>query len=211
MKKPFSSLFKPAHLAILVFALPAGNLPADSLWKTGISQPMYADKKAHAVGDILTVVIQENNASTRNNQTTTAKTSSIDASIASFLYGPAASGLLTKGGQYPAMSLKGASAYNGGGTINNSETITAQLAVRVIDVLPNGNMVIEGRRQTSYSGEKQDAILRGTIRPDDITPSDTIFSFNIADATIQFVGKGTISDAQRKNWFLRLWDKFSPF
>src|SRR5581483_3882640 len=170
-----------------------------------------ADKKARAVGDIITVLIQENNGSTRQNNTTTSKKASADASIASFLYGPTASGLLTKAGSYPALKFSSASDFNGGGTINNSETITARLAVRVIDVLPNGNLVIEGRRQTAFSGEKQEAILRGTVRSDDLLANDTVYSYNIADSTIQFIGKGIVSDTQRKGWFHRIWDKVAPF
>jgi flagellar L-ring protein precursor FlgH len=119
--------------------------------------------------------------------------------------------LLTKGGQYPAMSFAGKNTYSGGGQINNAETITAQIAVRVIDVLPNGNLVVEGRSHTAFSGEKQDAILRGTIRYDDISANNTIYSYNIADASIQFVSKGTITDNQNKGWFNRIWDKINPF
>ena len=70
--------------------------------------------------------------------------------------------------------------------------------MRVIDVLPNGNLVVEGRRQTAFSGEKQDAILRGTVRFDDISANNTVFSYNIADASIQFVSHGTISDNQKR-------------
>ena len=172
---------------------------------------MFADKKARRVGDIVTIVVQQSTGATRNNNTTTAKQTSVDASIASFLYGPAASGLLTKGGTYPAMSFSGKNTYSGGGQINNAETITDQLAVRVIDVLPNGNLVVEGRRHTAFSGEKQDAILRGTIRYDDILANNTIYSYNVADASIQFVSHGTVTDSQNKGWFNRIWDKVNPF
>ena len=210
MNKLFSSLFNWTGLALLLFTVQITNLGADSLWKQETSNSMFGDKKAHAVGDILTILIQENNGATRQNNTTTSKKSSTDASISSFLYGPTASGLLTKGGNYPAMKYANDSEFAGGGQINNSETITARLPVRVIEVLPNGNMVVEGRRQTSFSGEKMDAILRGTVRADDVSANNTLFSFNVADATIQFKSAGTISDSQRKGWFMRIWDKVNP-
>jgi flagellar L-ring protein precursor FlgH len=185
---------------------------ADSLWKSDTSSSsMFADKKARRVGDIVTIIVQQNNSATRNNNTTTAKQTAVDASIASFLYGPAASGLLTKGGAYPAMNFTGKNTYSGGGQINNAETITDQVAVRVIDVLPNGNLVVEGRRHTAFSDEKQDAVLRGTIRYDDIMANNTIYSYNVADASIQFVSHGTITNSQRKGWFNRFWDKVNPF
>ena len=179
--------------------------------ESGISRNICADKKAQAVGDILTILIQENNGATRNNNTTTSKKASVAAAVSSVLYSPSASGLLTKKGALPALNYTSDTEFTGGGTINNAETITAQVSVRVVDVLPNGNMVIEGQLRTAFSGEKQDAVVRGTVRPDDVMANNTLYSYNIADATIQFISKGTITDAQRKGWFTKVWDKLSPF
>jgi flagellar L-ring protein precursor FlgH len=211
MSRPLSSLYNSTTLALLLISLQVGNVAADSLWQNEASRAMFADKKARSVGDILTIVIQENNGATRQNNTTTSKKASVNAAIASILYNPALSGLLTKKGTLPALNYTTDSEFNGGGQINNSETITAQMAVRVIDVLPNGNMVIEGRLHTAFSGEKQDAIVRGIVRPDDIASNNTLFSYNISDATIQFISKGTITDNQSKGWLTRVWDKVSPF
>ena len=121
MKTSCLSLCDASHLASLaVYIAVDKSWAADSLWKDDASSAsMFADKKAHRVGDIVTVIIQENNGATRNNNTTTARTSSVDASITSFLYPASASGLLTKGGQLPAMSLCGKNSFNGGGQINN--------------------------------------------------------------------------------------------
>lgn len=211
MIKLSSSLYNLVALLFLLASLPMANVSAGSLWQDGNSRSMFADKKAHAVGDILTIIIQENNGATRQNNTTTSKKASADASIANFFYSPGASGLLTKNGTLPALKYNSDTEFAGGGQINNQETITAQMAVRVVDVLPNGNLVIEGRLHTAFSGEKQDAIVRGVARPDDIASNNTLFSFNIADATIQFISKGTITDNQRKGWFTKVWDKLSPF
>jgi len=184
---------------------------ADSLWQENNSRPIVADKRAVAVGDILSIVVQESSTATKDNSTKTAKKSSIDAAINSFLYSPGASSLLTKKGQLPAINLKSSQDFDGSGKINNSERIVARVAVRVIDLLPNQNLVVEGKRQTSFSGETQDVILRGIVRPADITAQNTVFSYNVADATIKFVSKGTVSDNQRKGWFTRIWEKITPF
>jgi flagellar L-ring protein FlgH len=194
-----------------LWLLCAAPLPADSLWQEGQSRPMYSDKRASKVGDIVTILVQETTTAKKDNSTTTGKQSSIDASIATFLYSPTASTFLTKNGTMPAVKLDGKSDFTGGGTINNSQTIIASVAVRVIDVLPNGNLVIEGTRESAFSSEQQTIILRGTIRAEDISANNTVFSFNVSDATIKFISKGTISDSQRKGWFQRIWDKFSPF
>ena len=135
----------------------------------------------------------------------------MDVGLDTIFYTPAASKLLTKGGELPAIKFGGSQSFDGGGKINNSETITARIAVRVVDVQPNGNMIIEGRRETFVSGEKQEAVLRGIIRGEDVTANNTVFSYNITDATIKFTGKGTISDNVRKGWLHRVWEKVTPF
>lgn len=220
MKKPFLCPFNPsrrlrssgtAALAALLLSLMAGNSFAQSLWKEDSSRSLVADRKARAVGDILTIMVQESNTAAKNNSTQTAKKSGVDASISSFLYGPGASGLLTKGGQYPALKFDAKQDFSGGGKISNSEQITARIAVRVMDVLPNGNLVIEGTRQTSFSGETQDAVLRGVVRGEDVTANNTVFSYNVADASIKFISKGSVSNVQKKGWFTRTWEKVSPF
>jgi flagellar L-ring protein FlgH len=194
--------------ALLFFAAP---LRADSLWHEDEGRSMCADKRAGRIGDIVTILVQESSAATKDNSTKTSKESKVDAAIATFLFSPAASGLMTQGGQMPGLKFNNSSSFAGGGTINNSQNIMASLAVRVTDVLPNKNLIVEGNRESSFSGEQQTIILRGTIRPDDILPNNTVLSYNVADATIKFVTKGTITDSQRKGWFQRFWDKLSPF
>ena len=204
------SLLRLAAIHLLL-ASPLAEAGPGSLWKDESSRSMVADKRARAVGDIITIVVQENAAATKENNTKTSKSAAVDASLNTVLFSPTASGFLTKGGQLPALKYSAKSDFDGGGKINNSERITARIAVRVADILPNGNMLVEGRRDTSFSGEKQEAILRGLVRSEDVTANNTVFSYNVADASIQFRSKGTISDAQRKGWFTKIWDKLSPF
>lgn len=196
--------------AALAFTLPA-NTFSQSLWHDEISKPMYVDKRATSKGDIITIVVSETSTASKNNETKTEKKSSLSAAITSFLYPVTASGLLTKKGQLPAMAYNSDVNHDGSGSINNSETVVAKVAVRIVDVLPNHNLVVEGRRETAFSGEKQTVILRGTVRQDDVNPDNTVFSYNVADATIQIIGKGTVTDTQRKGWFTRIWDKLTPF
>jgi len=195
--------------ALLSFRIAPAH--ADSLWHDDTSRPMFADKRAVNVGDILTIMVQENSSANKNNATTTERQSSLSAAITSFFYSPASSGLLTKGGQLPALAYNSDAKHAGNGVINDSESIVAEVAVRVVDVLPNGNLVIEGKRDTSFSGEHQTIILRGVVRSDDVASNNTVLSYNVADATIQIIGKGTVSDTQNKGWFTRLWDKINPF
>ena len=207
MKRPSKLLCKAVVLSIIFTPLLAGS---QSLWKAS-SRAMTSDKKAHAVGDMITILVQQSATASKDNSTSTSKKAAIDASISSLLYTPAVNGLLTKKGQLPALKLDSANSFDGSGKISNSEQIADKITVFVVDVLPNGNMVVEGTRHTSFSGESQQAVLRGVVRSEDLTAQNTVYSYNLADATIKFIGKGTVSDSQRKGWALKIWDKVNPF
>jgi flagellar L-ring protein precursor FlgH len=201
--------FKPLVLAAIASAQ-AVNAPADLIWKEDASRSMFADKRAGMVGDLVTIIIQENATTSKDATTKTSKSSGIDMGISSFLYGPGASGLLTKGGQYPALKMDGKTSFDGSGAVGSSEKIVARVTVRVVDVLPNKNLMIEGSRQTSFSGETQDVVLRGVVRPEDIAPNNTVYSYNVSDVTIKFLSKGTVTDGQKKGWFTKTFDKVNP-
>jgi flagellar L-ring protein precursor FlgH len=194
-----------------VFLVLTANTPAQSLWRDDISRPMFSDKRGAGVGDILTIVVSENTTANKSNETKTERSSSLTAAITSFLFSPGASKLATQGGQLPALAYNSDHKHDGTGAINDTESIVAHIAVRITDVLPNGNLVIEGKRETSFSGEHQTIVLRGVVRSDDVASDNTVLSYNVADATIQIIGKGTVTDSQNKGWFNRLWDKINPF
>ena len=198
------------QILIALFALPAcfqTAAHAQSLWHDDSARPMFADKRAAAVGDILTVVVQEITTAVKNNETKTEKNSGLSAAVSTFLF----PGFLQYKGSMPAVDYKSDLKHDGSGAINNSETIVAHVAVKVIEVLPNHNLLVEGKRETSFSKEHQTIVLHGVVRPENIGADNTILSYNIADATISIVGKGTVTDSQGKGWFTRIWDKVNPF
>ncbi len=206
-----SKFFSKAVLGAGLTVLSCGIAPADSLWSSEFKVSLVADKRATSVGDIITVVVQENNTTKKDSNTKTSKKSSLDASMQSFLFAPTASNFMTKGGKLPAMAMKSDNQFDGGGSIGNSASVVARFGVRVVDVLPNGNLIVEGMRQTSFSGESQTVILRATLRQYDISPNNTVFSYNLADMTIKFVDSGAISASQKKGWFGKAWDVLTPF
>ncbi len=201
-------------LALTFTTLTTMPAAAQSLWRDDTSKPMFADKRATSPGDILTILVQESTTAAKDNKSATSKDNGVDASVSTFLYGAGASGagaLLSKGGQMPALKYSAKNTFAGSGSVNNSQKIVASVAVKVLDVLPNKNLVIEGRRETSFSGEHQVVILHGVVRSEDVSAANTVFSYNIADAKVEINSKGSIDDVQRKGWFTKIWDKLTPF
>ncbi|HWA85027.1 MAG TPA: flagellar basal body L-ring protein FlgH, partial [Opitutus sp.] len=206
MKITSKSIFSLVVAASLAF--PA-VVRAESIWPTtgGGNHSMFADHKAAGAGDIVTILVQETAAATSTQTKASNRESSLSDAVSSFLFSPAASGLGTHKGELPAASWGGKSSYTGGGSVNNSQSLTARAAVLVSDVLPNGNFVIEGVRVVKFSGETQYVVLRGVIRPDDITPDNVILSTNIADARVEFYSEGSLTDAQKRGWLTKLYEK----
>jgi flagellar L-ring protein precursor FlgH len=205
-----TSIKKFAFVAIFAVLLPAAA-QSQSLWHDDTSRSIFADKRSLNVGDIITISVSENSTENQANSTATERKSSLSAAITAFLFPAGATPLLTKSGSLPAMAYNSDHIHNGTGTISDSQNIVAQIAVQIIDVLPNGNLVIQGKRDTSFAHENQTIVLRGIVRPDDVLGNNTVNSYNVADATIQIIGKGAVSDATNKGWFNRIWDKLNPF
>jgi flagellar L-ring protein precursor FlgH len=189
----------------------ASIVQADSLWRPELRISLVADKKAHAVGDIITIIVQENSTTKKDSSTQTSKKTSLDASLKSFLFAPTASKFMTKKGQLPAMAMSSDNSFDGGGSINNSETIGARFGATVTDVLPNGNLIVQAARQSSFSQESQTIVLRGTLRSYDIAANNTAFSYNLADTSIKFMSSGAVSNSQKKGWFSKVFDVLTPF
>ncbi|EIQ00339.1 flagellar basal body L-ring protein [Opitutaceae bacterium TAV1] len=199
--------------AFQLFGLSAFSVSAASLWTAPGSREvsLVADSRAGRVGDIITIVVAEAAAQSSTQSKNTSTDTSAEAAVNQFLYPPSASKFGTHNGALPGISFGGTSTFSGGGSVNNSQTITARAAVLVTDTLPNGNLVIAGARRTTFSGETQHVILHGVIRRDDITSANTILSSNIADTHIEFISEGSLTDAQKRGWLSRIYEKLRPF
>jgi flagellar L-ring protein precursor FlgH len=213
MSKSASNLFALALILALVAVRPLTAAASGSLWPAA-GQPgrnMVSDRKAAVAGDILTIVIAESAVaqSTQNKQST--RESSIEDAVERFLFSAATSGLGTHNGELPSTSILGKSGYSGGGAVNNSQSLSSRAAVLVSDVLPNGNLVIEGVRVVTFSGETQYVVLHGLVRRDDIARDNTVLSTNIAEARVEFHTEGSLTDAQKRGWLAKVYEKLRPF
>jgi flagellar L-ring protein FlgH len=213
MKTVSKSAFNASLFALVASAL-ANGVRADSLWPANGAAParsMYADRKAAVSGDILTIVVSESAVAQSSQSKKSERESSLDDAVQQFLFSAAASTFGTHKGELPATKLGGKATYSGGGQVNNSQSISARAAVLVSDVLPNGNLVIEGVRIVTFSGETQYVVLHGIVRADDIARDNTVFSTNIADARVEFYTEGQLTDAQKRGWLTKLYEKLRPF
>lgn len=177
-----------------------------SLWSEDRPQSfLFNDLKASRVGDVVTVRIVENSKGNKNASTKTEKDSSVSASISALL------GLPSNTLANTTVGAESSEKHDGSGSTSRSSQLTAVIAAKVIDVLPNGNLFIDGKREVIVNNETQLLSLNGIIRPEDIGPNNTILSTYIADAKITYTGSGVVADKQRVGWLVRLIDLVWPF
>ncbi len=164
-----------------------------SLWADSTSRPfLFVDLRASHVGDIVTVKIIENAKATKATGTKAAR----DSKLKVDLKGPP--GLGEFSGE-TGFSNK----HDGTGSTSRSGEFTADVPSIITGVLPNGNMIIEGVREVLLNNEKETITLKGIVRPEDIDTTNTVPSNKIADAKIEYTGKGVLNETNRPGWLSR--------
>ena len=186
-------------------------LSAKSIWVDGRSGSLFSDPRASGIGDLITVLVDESTSLTSSQQTSREKSSNIANEVKQFLFSPVASKFGTKKGELPKTEISTSSGSEGGGLVTNRQTLRSRASVIVVDVLPNGNFIIEGVRAVSFSGQQYYAKLRGIVRPYDVSRTNTILSSSIADARIEYVSQVSLSNAEKEGWLSRTLNKINPF
>lgn len=195
-----------------VIAEPAPPQTAGSLW-TVARGGIFADLKGTTVGDIITVVISENASASKEAKTQTGRNSSMSAGISSFFGLERSLDSMTGAGNNPAALIDAGTSnrFDGSGKTERKEALTATLTTQVVEILPNGNLRIEGNKTVTVNREMQIVKLSGIVRPSDISPRNLVDSQNVLNARISYVGKGVISDKQQQGWLVRALDQVWPF
>jgi len=189
---------------------------AGAIWPGETSRnSFFQDLRARNVGDTVTVIISEKTSATKEATTSTSRGSSNDIAIKKFLGMPLKFGMsnfLGQGNPFkPELGSSYDSAFDGVGTTKRSGQFTASITARVVEVLLNGNLVIEGKKDTILNNEHQYLVLSGIIRPEDLSVSNQVDSNLIADTRLEYSGKGVIADEQRPGWMIRILDNVWPF
>jgi flagellar L-ring protein precursor FlgH len=173
---------------------------------------LLADLRARDVGDIITVRVDETSKASRSAATSAQRSSTIQAGLDNFF--GLAEQLAAKNAHLNTSALIKGSAGNkfaGDGSTSRESTMTANISMRVVEVLPNGNLVIAGSRRIKVNAEDQVIMLSGVVRPADISPDNIVNSSAVADARIEYYGRGVLADKQQPGWLTRIVDWVWPF
>lgn len=189
-----------------------GPASANSLWRNG-ARAFFADQRAARVGDILTVQIEIDDSAKTSNTTVAGRDASTTAGIPHLLGLETSLGRILPGAYDPAnaISTNSKTTNTGAGSVDRKEQINLTIAAVVTAVLPNGNLVIQGSQEVQTNAELRQLTVAGIVRPEDISSANTIRHTQIAEARINYGGRGDISRVQKTPAGQSLIEKFSPF
>jgi len=180
----------------------------NSLWRNG-SRAFFKDQRAHQVGDLLTVTVNITDQANFANETQRSRSAKEDSGVTDFI----GSKMLGTQKVLPGrlLTADSSASSDGKGTIQRSESLTTNVAAVVTQVLPNGNLVVEGKQEIRVNYEVRELIVAGVVRPEDIQSDNTIDSSKIAQARISYGGRGQITDVQQPRYGQQVMDILLPF
>lgn len=191
---------------------PVISAGANSLWREG-ARGFFRDQRARRVGDVLTVNVTISDKAELTNETSRSRQNRDDMGMTGFF------GLQNKLEEWlpapidPSSLVDLNSALNnaGRGEVNREESIEMNVAAIITQMLPNGNMVIEGRQEVRVNFEVREVLVAGIVRPEDITPANTIPHQKIAELRVAYGGRGQITDVQQPRYGAQILDILLPY
>ncbi|MBX7250123.1 MAG: flagellar basal body L-ring protein FlgH [Caulobacteraceae bacterium] len=201
----------PQTLNIVPQPAPQAASP-NSLWRTG-ARTFFADQRARNVGDILTVKIQIDDKAQVSNSTNRSRSNNVEAGVSHFFGLENSLGRAFPSGFDPnqMIGMNGETGSQGSGVISRSEKVNLTIAAVVTGVMPNGNLVIQGRQEVRTNAEVRELTVAGIVNPADISSQNTIDQTQIAEARISYGGRGDVTTVQRAPAAQRVVERFSPF
>ena len=166
----------------------------------------FRDVKARRPADIVTVQVVETTRATTEASTSTSKESTAESGANSLL------GLEKKIAELSGLiDTSRSEEFSGQGSTTRQSALTASITARVVEVFPNGHLLLEGSRETVINGERQIVTIRGIARPEDVSPQNVILSTSVAELEVEVEGRGIVSEAQEPGALFRILSGFWPF
>lgn len=184
-------LHHPIGLLIIVLAQLALPLCAENLYDEKTFRPLASDKRAHLPGDVLTVLIYENSSASTRADTTLQRKNDIGVNTG-----------LNQRNYNANVGIR--NDFDGGGSVQRSGQLLAQMTVTVQHVANNGDLYVSGDQMLEINSDKQQIHVEGHVRPLDISEANTILSSRLADAKISYLGDGDLASRQRPGFWSRL-------
>ena len=176
-----------------------------SIYNVASARPLFEDRRARFIGDVLTINIAETVQASKKGNTTAERSQSVTAGI------PTVVGLPFKGLQGTALDASSGNKFSGKGENSSSNAFTGTITVTVIEVYPNGNLLVSGEKQIGLKEGEEFVRFSGVVNPNSITSSNTVTSSQVADARIEYKANGFIDSAQVMGWLGKFFLSFMPF
>jgi flagellar L-ring protein precursor FlgH len=182
----------------------------NSLWRNG-SRAFFKDQRAMQVGDIMTVKVKITDNAKFENGTARSRSSKEDSGVTDFIGSKLLTGQAAQIMPGKLLTADSTSSTDNKGSVNRQEALLTNVAAVVTQVLPNGNLVVEGKQEVRVNFEIRELIVAGIVRPEDIESDNTIDSTKIAQARIAYGGRGQLTDVQQPRYGQQVMDVLLPF
>lgn len=159
------------------------------------------DRRASAVGDVLTVQFVERFQASKSQSASAGRSSSFQMQVPTALIG---------GFDSAGLSSSSRQDFSGRGAASQSNSLTGRLSVSVSRVLPNGHLEVVGQKRLTLNNGAEYVRLTGIVRPEDIGADNVVTSDRLAHADIRYIGAGDVADTARKGWLTRIVDVVNP-
>lgn len=170
-----------------------------SIYQADQDARLFENRTAARPGDIITIELEEQTGASKNASTSTTKDGQVELGVPS-IFGRDA----TVNGNPLSASVEGSRGFDGSGNVDQGNELTGTLTAVVVEVHPSGNLVVQGRKKLTINHGDEYITVTGLVRPDDVSPDNTVSSERVANAQIAYTGTGTLADSNRMGWGQRI-------
>ncbi|WP_323814617.1 flagellar basal body L-ring protein FlgH [Cellvibrio sp. NN19] len=191
----------PRYAPTIAATMPIPQRTEGSLYQDAYGLNLFDDRKAHFVGDVITVTLSERTVSRKSSGVATGKKSTVD-----FNAGPLLGANPTFKGRELTTTLEQDRTFDGSADADQSNSLQGNITVTVAEILPNGNLMVRGEKWITLNRGDEFIRISGMIRPDDIAPDNTILSTRLANAKISYSGTGELANSSSMGWLSRFFN-----